>query len=448
MGSLLNSNLSSGFCFTNSLITATVSHTRGIWRNEQNWRKFYQVRAEEKPAKLVTFIGKGGAGKTACALIAAQYYSRTGLRTCLVIQSQDPTAEHLLGQKIGTAPTPIGNGTLHAVRLESTKMLLEPLSRLKTADARLNLSQGVLDEVVGEELGILPGMDSILAVGALERLIQFIGGTRSYTKELDGKFDIIIYDGISSEETLRMVGAAERSRWYLRYFRNLAEKTDTGRVLAPSFLKLAEASLKPDSTVDSSGRTTAEIWDAADAILQKGSRAFADPLKFSCYLVMDPSNCMSVNAALRYWGCAIQAGAHISGAFYPASPSYKSINISIVDTFFPLASASVPLLSMDSSINWDIALKDLNADAKKLLTINTGSGRNISPVTFDQTKKMVTLFLPGFDKSEIKLSQWRGGSELLVESGDQRRIITLPLKMRGKVAGAKFDNRNLVITLK
>lgn len=443
MGSLLT-----GACLKNSPITPTFSPTRGIWRNDQKWRKFYKVRAEVKPAKLVTFIGKGGAGKTACALIAAQYYSRTGLRTCLVIQSQDPTAEHLLGQKIGTAPTPIGNGTLQAVRLESTKMLLEPLSRLKKADARLNLSQGFLDEVVGEELGVLPGMDSILAVGALERLIGFIGGTGNYTKELDGKFDMIIYDGISSEETLRMVGAAERSRWYMRYLRNLAEKTDTGRVIAPSFLKLAEASLKVDSTVDSGWRTTAEIWDAVDNILEKGSRAFADPLKFSCYLVMDPSNCMSVNAALRYWGCAIQAGAHVSGAFYPASPSYKSIDISIDDTFFPLATASVPLLSMDSTINWDIALKDLNADAKKLLTINNGSGRNISPVTFDQTKKTVTLFLPGFDKSEIKLSQWRGGSELLVESGDQRRVITLPSKMLGKVAGAKFDNRNLVITLK
>ena len=43
-------------------------------------------------------------------------------------------------------------------------------------------------------------------------------------------------------------------------------------------------------------------------------------------------------------------------------------------------------LSMDSAINWDIALKDLNADAKKQLTMNNNSGRNISPVIFDQTK--------------------------------------------------------------
>jgi len=41
---------------------------------------------------------------------------------------------------------------------------------------------------------------------------------------------------------------------------------------------------------------------------------------------------------------------------------------------------------MDSTINWDIALKDLNADAKKQLTMNNDSGRNISPVIFVQTK--------------------------------------------------------------
>ena len=48
--------------------------------------------------------------------------------------------------------------------------------------------------------------------------------------------------------------------------------------------------------------------------------------------------------------------------------------------------ANVSFLSMDSTINWDIALKDLNANAKKLLTMNNDSGRNLSPVIFDQSK--------------------------------------------------------------
>lgn len=44
-----------------------------------------------------------------------------GLKTCLVIQSQDPTADYLLNCKIGTSPIKCNNN-LSAVRLETTKV--------------------------------------------------------------------------------------------------------------------------------------------------------------------------------------------------------------------------------------------------------------------------------------------------------------------------------------
>lgn len=44
--------------------------------------------------------------------------------------------------------------------------------------------------------------------------------------------------------------------------------------------------------------------------------------------------------------------------------------------------------------------------------------------------------------------QYRGGSELLVEAGDQRRVIRLPPEIQGKVRGAKFADRKLVITMR
>ncbi|KAH9320571.1 hypothetical protein KI387_015210, partial [Taxus chinensis] len=120
---------------------------------------------------------------------------------------------------------------------------------------------------MGEELGVLPGMDSVLVIGALAKLIRFIGGTGS-TKELERKFDVIVYDGISSEETLRMVGASEISRWYIRYLPNLVEKTDIGRLALPSFLKLTVASLNQDNKADFGGQTSAKIWDVAGNILE------------------------------------------------------------------------------------------------------------------------------------------------------------------------------------
>ncbi|KAJ0798089.1 putative anion-transporting ATPase-like domain, P-loop containing nucleoside triphosphate hydrolase [Helianthus annuus] len=94
------------------------------------------------------YLGKGGSGKTFSAVFAAQHYASAGLKTCLVIHSQDPTVDYMLNSKIGTTPVTC-NDNLSAVRLETTKMILEPLSKMKQADARLNLTQGVLEGVGG-----------------------------------------------------------------------------------------------------------------------------------------------------------------------------------------------------------------------------------------------------------------------------------------------------------
>ncbi|KHN05851.1 Hypothetical protein glysoja_033589 [Glycine soja] len=404
--------------------------------------------ATSSATKLLTFLGKGGSGKTTAAILAAQHYAMAGLNTCLVIHGQDTTADYLLNCKIGTSHVTCGKN-LSAVRLETTKMLLEPLKLLKQADAQLNMTQGTLGGIVGEELGILPGMDSIFLVLALERLVGFLGIAAS--KSQQDKFDLIIYDGISSEETLRIIGASSKARLYLKYLRTLAEKTELGRLAAPSLLRLVdEAMLISSSRSYFNGKMSSEIWDTLDQMLERGSSAFSNPKKFGCFLVMDPNNPTSINSALRYWGCTIQTGARVSGAFGITSQleNLESLERAKKE-FSPLPSASISRLSMNNSIDWSRVLLDTgNEDARHLLNSLSSQGGDMpSPVRFDKKGKLVTLFMPGFDKSEIKLYQYRGGSELLVEAGDQRRVIPLPPEIQGKVGGAKFGDRSLVITL-
>ncbi|KAJ4960414.1 hypothetical protein NE237_020324 [Protea cynaroides] len=426
-------------------------------RTRRSGRKSYKpslvmaVQPEDRSqisTKLVTFLGKGGSGKTTSAVFAAQYYAKAGLSTCLVLHSQDHTAEYLMGCKIGTSPT-LCNNNLSVVRLETTKMLLEPLNRLKKADTRLNLMQGVLEGVVGEELGILPGMDSIFSAFALENFVGYLKTVASRNSRQE-KFDIVVYDGISTEETLRMMGFTERARWYLKYLRNVAENTDIGRLTAPSLLRLVDETVRSNGGgLRLDGKTSAEIWDNADQILERASAAFAEPSKFGSYIVMDTNCPMSVRAALRYWGCAIQAGVHVAGAFGFARPQSCPASVDVVQEFLPLPFACMPSLSM-GSVDWNsVLLGSLGEDAQNLLSATASCGyRFQSPIKFDPVEKSVSLFMPGFDKSEIKLYQYRGRSELLVEAGDQRRVIRLPYGIQGKVGGAKFTNKSLVITMR
>lgn len=283
-------------------------------------------------------------------------------------------------------------------------------------------------------------MDSIFSALALGNLVKFLPGESNNARP---DFDIIVYDSNSSDETLRLIGATERARWYLKYVRDLAEKTDIGRLTAPSLLKLAYESARLNSG-SSNGKTSIEIWNDVESILEKTSASFTDSSKFGCYIVMDPSRTTSVHAAIRYWGCAVQAGSEISGAlmFGPNS----SIGIKeAVDEISPLPFALVPYIHIGSSVNWDASISSLGQDVKELFSVRKSLE---SSVRFDARQKTVTLFMPGFNKSEIKLYQYRGGTELLVEAGDQRRIIHLPSAMQGKVGGAKFTGRNLVVTLR
>jgi arsenite-transporting ATPase len=59
-------------------------------------------------------------------------------------------------------------------------------------------------------------MDSIFLVLALERLVGFLGVASS--KSQQDKFDIIVYDGVSSEETLRVIGGSSKARFWNCYF--------------------------------------------------------------------------------------------------------------------------------------------------------------------------------------------------------------------------------------
>lgn len=64
---------------------------------------------------------------------------------------------------------------------------------------------------MGEELGVLPGMDSIFSALALGRLAGLLSNVAHENHRKD-KFDVIIYDGISTEETLRIIGATSKAR--------------------------------------------------------------------------------------------------------------------------------------------------------------------------------------------------------------------------------------------
>ena len=68
-----------------------------------------------------------------------------------------------------------------------------------------------------------------------------------------------------------------------------------------------------------------------------------------------------------------------------------------------------------------------------------------APVVVDEVAQQVRLFLPGFTKADINLTQY--GPEVTITAGDQRRNLMLPAALKNRsIQGAKFQEDALILS--
>ncbi|MGL5135831.1 MAG: Get3/ArsA fold putative tail anchor-mediating ATPase NosAFP [Planktothrix sp.] len=362
-------------------------------------------------ALTLTFLGKGGTGRTTLAIAAAQQLAASGKRVLLVGQDGSPAWNILLETEVGCDPTEIATH-LKAVQLKSAVLLersWEEVKKLETKYVRTPFFRNVY----GQELGVLPGMDSALALNAI----------REY--DASGNYDVIVYDGLASQDTLRMLGMPEILSWYLRRFRNVFMESDLGKTLSPFIQPIASSILN----IDISGDTFSQPTQEMNNILDQGKTAVSDPQRVAAYLVSNQDE-VAIATAKYLWGSAQQVGLTVGGVLL----NQTSLTEAITEAFEPLNVSVIPPRSGQSWQPLIDALPDF-----------TQAGLAPKPIDIDVAQRKVSLFLPSFDKKQVKLTQY--GPEVTIEAGDQRRNIFLPPALTGKpVTGAKFQNGYLTIS--
>jgi arsenite-transporting ATPase len=363
-------------------------------------------------ALILTFLGKGGIGRTTVAIAAAKQLSSLGQRVLLVGQDPGPAFGVLLGASTSPEPQEIAPN-LQVVQLQSTVLLERSWEDVKKLEAQY-LRSPILKNVFGQELGVLPGMDSALALNAI----------REY--ENSRKYDAIIYDGTGDQATLRMLGMPEVLSWYIRRFRKVVEDSDVWKSISPFIQPITSAVLNVSWTGDNFAQ---EPTKQANNLLEEGKSAVADPNRVAAYLVTtdDP---LAIATAKYLWGSAQQIGLTIGGTLLNQAP----ISDTVATEFSPLSLSAIP-----SRIGTDWQpLMDALPDFKQ-------ASLAPRPITIDIPAREVRLFLPGFDKKQVKLTQ--SGPELTIDAGDQRRNILLPPALSGQsVKGAKFQNSYLTLS--
>jgi anion-transporting ArsA/GET3 family ATPase len=361
-------------------------------------------------AFVLTFLGKGGTGRTTIAIAAAKQFAAQGQRVLLASQDTSPALSLLLGAAVESTPREVA-ANLQVVQLQATALLEQSWEEVKKLEAQY-LRSPFFKAVYGQELGLLPGMDDALALDAIRRY------------DASGQYDVIVFDGRGDQATLRMLGTPEIASWYSRRFRQVFADSDLGKAISPFVQPVAAAVLNVNWTGDPFSQP--EV-NQMNNLLDQGRAAVADPRRIAAYLVTTATP-DAVATAKYLWGSAQQVGVTVGGVFFNQSATPTQ-------DFAPLPAHPVPTRTGD---DWQPLMQAL-PDFKQ-------AAQAPQPIRVDVAERKVYLFLPGFDKKQVKLTQY--GPEITIEAGDQRRNLLLPPELRGgQVTGAKFQDSYLIISL-
>ncbi len=357
-------------------------------------------------SSIITFLGKGGSGRTTVAIGVAKKLAGEGAKVLLIGQDSSPAWGIQLGATPSATVTEIAPN-LSVLQLQTTALLEQSWEQVKELEKQY-LRTPLLKNVYGQELGILPGMDQALALNVLREQYK------------SGKFDFIVYDGTGDVNTLRTLGIPEVGGWYVRRFRQVFADSEIVRNLAPFVQPITAAVLNVSWSFDDLGK------NEATNIIEEGRNALKNPARVVAYLVTNDDP-VAIATAKYLWGGAQQIGLSVAGVFVNGNQNLEG-------EFSPLRAVNLPLKNDGDWSNFIAALPPLN-----------NSGEIPQPLTIDVTARQVKVYLPGFDKKAVKLIQ--SGPELTIEAGNQRRNINVPPPLAGQsVKGAKFQDGYLIIS--
>ena len=396
---------------------------------------------------VVLFTGKGGVGKTTLAAATAAHLARSG-RKALVV-STDPA--HSLGDALEAdldgEPTELEHG-LFAAHIDTHALLDEawgPLSR----HLRTVLAGAGVDEMVADELTVLPGVEDLLALSAVRRAADA------------GPWEVVVVDCGPTAETLRLLGLPEAVAGYVER-------------LFPAHRRAVRGML---AGLSGGGRGNTAGWDAAadalDTLAEEltGLRAMlGDHTRTSIRLVLTPERVVAAETRRTLTALALH-GLRIDGIIanrvVPGPPpslrgpaarwlrerhdeqqavltelaGLGGAPLSAVDYTAAEPTGIPALLEVAHDLYRDSDPAAAGQAGPPLLQVRRTGGEGTS---VDSEFELV-LVLPGAADGPLDLT--RVGDELAVAAGGARRMVALPSVLRRcSVTAARLEGDDLCVT--
>lgn len=383
--------------------------------------------------RIVLYTGKGGVGKTSVAAATALRCADLGYRTIVISTDAAHSLADSFDLPLGPEPTLVAPN-LWGQELDVLYQMDKYWGNAQRYFATVLAWRG-LDDLIAEELAVLPGMEELASLLQIVHLHD------------DCDYEVIIVDCAPTGATLQLLSFPEVARWYLEKIFPFERKAVQ---LSRPILRAVTDLPIPDE----------ELFDTIAALILQLTRMhtlLSDPQKASVRLVLNPEK-MVIKEAQRTFAYLNLYGyptdAVISNRLIPDrvhdsyfdswKESQEKYSRMIEEAFSPLPIFKVPLFDQEV-----VGLAMLRRMAESIYGDGDPTKVYFIGRTHSVEKKngcyILRLLLPFVEKQDLQLT--RSGDELIVHIGNRKRNLILPRVLASlDIQSAKFDKDTLMIT--
>jgi len=357
-------------------------------------------------------------GKTCVAAATGVVTARMGLRT--LVMSLDPAhslsdafdLDRSLMDKNRGQPIPVGEGRW-IQELDIHEEMEKSWGEVQRYLALLLNASGI-DDILAEELAVLPGMDEVAALLHLNRYVR------------ERAYDLIILDCAPTAESLRFVSLPKALEWYMRKIFRLERRVVA--YVRPVARRFMDVPLPEDAYFADIERLYQRL-QGIDQIL-------TDPAITSVRLVTNPEKMVlreTQRAFMFFCLHQLSVDAVIINRIFPPGSDDPYLQVwqkcqqeylELARTYFHPVEIFKVSLSDREILGYD-----------KLLEFGTNIYRERDPAQFfsatppyqflkEDGRNLIKLHLPFVEKGEVDLSKI--GDELIVRVGNIKKSIVLP----------------------
>ncbi len=380
--------------------------------------------------RIILYLGKGGVGKTTISAATAARADELGKRTLVVSTDLANSLADCLDRPLTAEPIQVADH-LWAQEVNVLEEMRQQWGKVQHYVGSVLKKQGV-EEVVAEEMAVIPGMDELISLMNI------------YRNARDGDFETVVIDAAPTGETMRLLSLPESFLWYVGRTSAL-QKTALNmarpllKAFVPSTVNLAESFQRLNERV----KALREVLTNGDTssyrlVVNPEKMVIKEALRAETYLALynypiDGVVCNRVLPKADYQDVFMQG-------LFESQERYRQ---QIYDTFKPLPIWEAPHLSQEV----------LGVEALRKLA-HTVFGEDdptqvfyrgaVQELVKNEQGYILRLPLPHVELNKVVLT--KRGDEMVVEVGNFKRELTLPAvltPMDAKVA--RFVDKNLEI---